>query len=163
MSRSRSIRAVVATGALAAALTGPAAVAHASDSDIRAVVIHAGKTITNDESTLVQAEGKYLRTKDPAPVRTAIQHEIKDLKALRTKLGKQSSSTANGAKGKRLLVSGVSEIVTAYQRLDTVFANAGRDTAKARSESKKAIANVRKGQSEIAKGEKLLTPPATAS
>jgi hypothetical protein len=147
-------KAAIAAATLATALAGPAG-ARASDDTIRAVISSNDALIAKDEARVLRAEARYVRTHDPKPVRRAIKRELKDLRTIRGKLRREDASTSDGARGKRLVVSGLGLVMRAYRHLDAVFASA--DPSAQQGKTRRALREARRGQKAVRRGLKLLS------
>jgi hypothetical protein len=140
-------------GAVVAALAAPA-VAQASDESLRAVIARAEPRLTKDEGRILEATGRYLRTRDAAPLRRAVSREIGHLEALQAAVRREDASTAHGTRGKRLVVSGLRSIISGYRRLGAVLTN--QDPAAAKAEAAKATRAARRGRAALQRGIRLL-------
>jgi hypothetical protein len=137
---------------MAGGLAAPAA--PASDDGLRGVISRAGPRITNDESRILKREAQYLKDHEPGPVQRAIRREVRDIAATRADLRRTAASTSRGARAKKLLLSGLGRIATAYRRLDAALGSG--DPAQAQAQAKRAIKGAQRGRAEIQRGIALL-------
>lgn len=152
MERGHATR-TVAIGVVVAALAGPA-VAQGSDESLRAVIARAQARLIKDEARVLKTTGQYLQDKDARPVRRAIRREVTDLDSLRAAVRREPPSSTDGARGKRLVLSGLRSISAGYRRLGIVLTD--DDRAAAKIEAAKAVKAARRGRSRLLAGLRLL-------
>lgn len=155
MTRSRSL--IAALSAIAAlGLAGPVSGAAASAAGIKhALKTYQGRVLVA-EGHVVSAEGTYTTTKEPAPVVAAIEESVKVLGELRSAVQRQSAARPKIKEAKRLIVTGVGDVITAYGNLKTAFSEKSVDEAVAKAEAEKAIAAVKVARGDLEKAGKLL-------
>ena len=140
--------------ALCAVLAGPVAIAQASDNTMRRTLTNYAPKIVKDENAVKKGLTGYPQGKVKPLVR-ALNHEVRDLRALKRKLAGESASTAKGAKAKRLIISGLGLIANAYVALRRdVQAAHGRAVPKSKVSA--AVRTDQKGRAKLLAGLKLL-------
>jgi hypothetical protein len=140
--------------ALCAVLVGPVAVAQASDNTLRATLNAYAPKIVSDENAVRNGLIGYPQGKIKPLVR-ALNHEVADLRALKSKLAKESASSSRGAKGKADIVKGLSLIASAYGALRSdVQAAHGGPVPKSKVNA--AIRTDKKGRAKLLAGLNLL-------
>ena len=143
--------------AACAVLAGPVAGAQASDSTIRATIDAYNARIAKDEARIEKAAAGYDRTRHATPLVNALNHEVGDLHALRTKLARDSGSTAHGRRGTADVVKGLGLIATGYTALARDVKAAGANKSVPTSQVNAARAADRKGHNLVVAGLKLLS------
>ncbi len=138
----RSAALVVLVGG---SLLAPGA-ASASNGSIVAKLRAANSTISRDESNIAKAATKFKRTHKTGPVRAALSREVRDLQRLTGRVAAQRASNAKGRKGKALIIRGLSLIRSAYQQLNSVFANGAKNPGAVAGRVSHAQASARKGR-----------------
>jgi len=141
--------------ALCAVLAGPVAAAQASDNTIRTTLNNYSPRIVKDENAVKSGLMGYPQGKVKPLVR-ALNHEVRDLRALKGKLAHESASSPRGAKAKRLIIRGLGLIANAYGALrgDVQAAHGG---AVPKSKVAAAVRTDQKGRGKLLAGLKLLS------
>lgn len=152
----RALRMVVGVLAMGFALAVPVAGASASNATIETVIVSYNARILTAEGKILTATGEYDKSHNPSGVRSAIANSIATLKSLKSKLAAQSASTANGRKGKRKFEKGLQTVVVAYGHLSKAFGEKNVAPAAAKTDLKKALRGVKRGQTELREGARLL-------
>jgi hypothetical protein len=138
-----------------AVLAGPvAAVAQASNNDIRATLNTYAPKIVKDEAAVVTGISDYPKGK-PKPLERALRHEVSDLHSLKKTLGHESASSPKGRKAKKEIVKGLMLIASAYSalRADILAVHGGAVPA---SEVDAAVATDKTGRADLKAGLKLI-------
>ena len=140
--------------ALCAVLGGPLAVAQASDSSLRATLNSYAPKIVKDENAVKNGLVGYPQGR-VRPLVRALNHEVADLHALKTKLAGESASSAKGRMAKADIVKGLGLIATAYGALrkDVQDAHGGPVP---RAKVNAAVATDKKGRRQLLAGLHLL-------
>lgn len=154
MPRSIRRRLVVSGIVACAALTGPVAVAQASDNTLRATLNHYSPKIVRDENAVKTGLAEYPKGK-PKPLKRALGHEVGDLRTLKSKLKKEHASSRKGRKAKKDIVRGLGLIASAYSALlhDVKAAHGGAVPA---AQVNAAVATDKKGRRKLLAGLALL-------
>ena len=141
--------------ALCAILGGPIAVAQASDNTIRQTLNSFAPKIVKDENAVKKGLAGYPKGK-VRPLVKALNHEVADLHALKSKLSHEHASSARGKKGKKDVVAGLGLIAKAYGALRTdVQAAHGGPVPSAQVNA--AVNTDKKGRAKLLKGLHLLS------
>jgi len=143
----------IATGAI---LAGPVAGAQASDSTIRSTIDAYNARIAKDEARILKAAATYDKTRQSTPLITALDHEVGDLRALKSRLARESGSSARGRKGKQDVVRGLGLIATGYSALAKDVHAASASKPITNGELNAARSADRKGHDLVVAGLKLL-------
>ena len=159
-------RFLLLSGAASCAVLGGAiAVAQASDNSLRTTLNGFAPKIVKDENA-VKARLNGYPAGGATPLTHALSHEVRDLNALKSKLARESASTATGAKAKTNIIKGLGLIASAYAGLrnDVLAANGGPVPA---PEVNAAVNTDKTGRKKLLTGLKLLaatpTPTPTPS
>ena len=141
--------------ALCAVLSGPIAIAQASDSSLRATLNSFASKIVKDENAVHNGLIGYPQGKVKPLVR-ALTREVSDLHKLKGKLANDSASSARGAKGRTDIIKGLALIARAYGALrhDVQVAHGGPVP---RSKVSAAVNTDKKGRAKLLAGLKLLS------
>jgi hypothetical protein len=142
--------------AAAISLAGPVTGAQASAKGIKNAIKSLNGKVLTAEGHVVSAEGTYSTTKEPAPVIAAIEESVKVLGEMRTAVEHQSAGRPKIKKAKRLVIAGLSGVMTAYGRLKTAFSEKATDEAAANVEAAKAVTAVKAAKKDLRKGLELL-------
>jgi hypothetical protein len=142
--------------AACAILAGPVAGAQASDSTIRGTIDAYNGRIANDEARILETAATYDKTRDATPLINALHHEVRDLRALRGKLARESGSSARGRRGRADVVKGLGLIATGYSALAKDVSAASASKPVTNGELEAARAADRKGHNLVITGLKLL-------
>lgn len=142
---------------LGCGLTGPTAMASASDASIKAVIKSYDSKILIAEGHLVTAIGEYKKSGTPAAVQKAIQKETGVLISLESKIESQSASSPRVKLGKAKFVKGLQKVVVAYRHLGKAFGEKKVSPQAAKTEAKKAVSTVKSARVELREGAKLLS------
>ncbi len=111
--------------ALCAGLGGAIAVAQASDNTLKQTLNSFAPKIVKDESAVTNGLEGYPKGK-VMPLTRALQHEVGDLRTLKSRVSHESASTASGATAKKEIIQGLGLIASAYGTLrDDVLAASG--------------------------------------
>ena len=140
--------------ALCAVLIGPVAAAQASDNTLRATLNTYAPKISTDENAVRNGLIGYPQGK-VRPLVRALNHEVGDLHALRSKLNHESASSAAGRKGKTDIVKGLALIAKAYGALRTAV-QAAHGGPVPKSAVNAAVATDKKGRKKLLAGLHLL-------
>ena len=140
--------------ALAVILGGAVAVAQASDDTIKQTLNSFGPRIGNDENAVKKGLEGYPQGK-VAPLMHALQHEVGDLRALRSQLSHVSASSASGATAKTNIIKGLGLIASAYAALrkDILAAHGGPVPS---AQVNAAVNKDKEGRKKLQAGLKLL-------
>ena len=135
-------------------LGGAIAVAQASDNTIKQTVNSVGPKIVNDENAVTKGLQGYPQGK-VTPLTRALQHEVGDLHALKSRLSHESASSASGAEAKTDIIKGLGLIASAYAALrkDVLAANGGPVPA---AQVTAAVNRDKEGRKKLQAGLKLL-------
>lgn len=141
--------------ALCAVLSGPIAIAQASDSSLRATLNSFASKIVRDENAVHNGLIGYPQGKVKPLVR-ALTREVSDLHTLKGKLAHDSASSARGAKGRVDIIKGLGLIANAYGALrhDVQVAHGGPVP---RKKVTAAVNTDKKGRAKLLAGLKLLS------
>jgi len=141
--------------ALCAFLSGPIAIAQASDNSLRATLNSFAPKIVKDENAVHNGLIGYPQGKVKPLVR-ALTHEVSDLHTLKGKLANDAASSAKGAKGRTDIIKGLGLIANAYGALrrDVQAAHGGPVP---RSKVSAAVNTDKKGRAKLLAGLKLLS------
>ena len=141
--------------ALCAFLSGPIAIAQASDNSLRATLNSFAPKIVKDENAVHNGLIGYPQGKVKPLVR-ALTHEVSDLHTLKGKLANDAASSAKGAKGRTDIIRGLGLIANAYGALrrDVQAAHGGPVP---RSKVSAAVNTDKKGRAKLLAGLKLLS------
>ncbi|MHB8532594.1 MAG: hypothetical protein ACYDC2_07725 [Solirubrobacteraceae bacterium] len=155
MTRSKSFIAALAAVA-AVGLAGPVAGAGASAAGIKhALKTYSGRILVA-EAHVVSAEESYRTSHNAAPVLTAIEAAVKVLGEMRTAVQHQPASRPKIKQAKRLIVTGLGDVMSAYTKLKTAFAVKAVNEAAAKAEAEKAVTAAKTAKSDLKKAAKLL-------
>ena len=140
--------------ALCAVLFGPVAFAQASDNTLRRTLNSYAPKIVRDENAVKNGLIGYPKGR-VRPLVRALNHEVFDLRSLKSKLSHEHASSARGRKAKGLIVKGLGLIANAYGALrhDVQLAHGGPVP---RSKVAAAVNTDKKGRSKLLAGLKLL-------
>jgi hypothetical protein len=141
--------------ALCAVLGGVSAVAQASDNTVTQTLSRFGPKIVKDENAVKRGLKGYPQGKVRSLTR-ALQHEVRDLHALKSKLSHESTSSASGATAKTDIIMGLRLVAFAYAALrkDVLAAHGGPiPSAKVTA----AVNTDKKGRKKLQAGLKLLS------
>lgn len=154
----RQPRAWVIAGLLLAigVLAGPVAGASASDASIKAAFKKYNPKIDIAEGHVLAAVGTYETSHIAAPVETAISESVAVLAGLRADVARQSAGKPRVKKAKQLIVKGLSELISAYGKLKTAFAEKAAEPEAAKIEAAAAVVQTTAGRKQLLAGAKLL-------
>jgi hypothetical protein len=150
-------RAVLLLAVTATVLAGPVSGASASKASIKAALRSYSGKIDEAEGGVLTALGAYKTSKEPAPVETALGKSVTVLKALKSKITKQSASSVKVKTAKTKLLKGLGAVIVAYEHLGTAFSEHGTDQSAAEAEAKTALAKVKAGKKELTEAARLLS------
>jgi hypothetical protein len=142
--------------AACAMLAGPVAGAQASDSTVRSTIGAYNGRIAQDEARIVNTAATYDKTRNATPLIDALNHEVRDLRALKGKLTRQSGSTARGRRGRSDVVKGLGLIATGYTALARDVRAASAQKPVTTGEVNAARTADRRGHNLVVTGLKLL-------
>ncbi len=134
-------------------LAGPVAAAQASDAQIRGTVKADVPKIIKSQAKILDGLATYEKTHSAKPLISASEKQNRVLKALETKLSRESSSTAAGAKGKADIIKGLKLIVGSNTILIKHLQSGQPLSA---SQQKAAVSAAKKGNSDLNAGGRLL-------
>ena len=147
--------------ALCAGLGGAIAVAQASDNTIKQTLNSFAPKIVQDESAVTQGLKGY-PTGNFMQLTRALQHEVGDLRTLKSRVSHESPSTASGATAKKEIIQGLGLIASAYGTLrDDVLAASGGPVPVAQVTA--AVTTDKKGRKKLLTGLNLLGAQSTPS
>ena len=145
--------------ALCAGLGGAIAVAQASDNTLKQTLNSFAPKIVKDESAVTNGLEGYPKGK-VMPLTRALQHEVGDLRTLKSRVSHESASTASGATAKKEIIQGLGLIASAYGTLrDDVLAASGGPVPAAQVTA--AVNTDRKGRKKLLAGLNLLGAQST--
>ena len=98
MHRSVHRRWLLSAIVVGAMLAGPVAGAQASDSTVRATIDAYNTRVAKDEARIVDTAATYDKTRNATPLVNALHREVRDLRALKAQLGRESGSTLADAR-----------------------------------------------------------------
>jgi Ni/Co efflux regulator RcnB len=156
MHRSVQRGSVLSAIAACAVLAGPVAGAQASDSNVRSTIDAYNGRIAKDESRILNTAATYDKTHNATPLVNALHHEVRDLRALKAKLGRERGSTARGRRGRSDVVKGLGLIAGGYNALAKDVRTAGAHRQVTSSQLQSARADDKKGHNLVIKGLRLL-------
>jgi hypothetical protein len=147
--------------ALCAGLGGAIAVAQASDNTLKQTLNSFAPKIVKDESAVTNGLEEYPKGK-VMPLTRALQHEVGDLRTLKSRVSHESASTASGATAKKEIIQGLGLIASAYGTLrDDVLAAGGGPVPAAQVTA--AVNTDKKGRKKLLAGLNLLGAQSTPS
>ena len=152
--------AILSCVTLLAVVGGLVTVARANDNDLRGTLTKYVPNIVKDEQTLKSALPKYAHG-EAKPLIRALNHEVGALDRLRSRLKRESASSARGAKAKSLVVQGLGLLATAYRRLRKDI-QAARDGPVPAAKVKAAVSMRTRGRTKLLAGAKLIHLAASA-
>jgi hypothetical protein len=145
--------------ALCAGLGGAIAVAQASDNTLKQTLNSFAPKIVEDESAVTKGLNGYPNGK-VMPLTHALQHEVGDLRTLKSRVSLESASSASGATAKKEIIQGLGLIASAYGTLrDDVLAASGGPVPVAQVTA--AVNTDKKGRKKFLSGLKLLAAQST--
>jgi hypothetical protein len=147
---------IVAAIAACCALAGPIAAARASDARIAATFAAASRHLNADEAAVAKAVKRYRRSGRVRPVIAVLRHEVRDIRAVRRAINRQSASTRKGRRGKADVISGLSLIASAYAALATDIQKAHAGHPVPASRLRVTVARDRRGRAKLLAGLRLL-------
>lgn len=156
MTKTLGMRTAIGLAVVIGVLAVPVAGASASDASIRSLIKAWSPKILVSEGKVVSAIGEYKKTRNPAPVATAIDNSIGVLRTLRTKIEHQSAISTRVKKGKFKLETGLHEVIVAYEKLKLAFKEKAASPAAANANAEKADVAVKKGKQDLREGLLLL-------
>jgi hypothetical protein len=130
--------------------------APASAGSIKSLVTSYNGKIVASEGKLLAAIGEYKSTQDAAPVLRALDNAIGVLRALRSKIAKQSATAARVKKGRTDLEKGLQAVIAAYEHLKSAFSEKSGSPSASNEDTQKADMAVKTGRAELMQGLKLL-------
>jgi hypothetical protein len=141
--------------ALCAVLGGAIAVAQATDNTLKATLNSFAPKIVKDENAVKKGLQGY-PTGKVRPLTRALQHEVGDLRALKSQVSHESASSAAGAKAKTDIITGLGLIASAYTALrnDVLAVHGGPVPA---AQVNAAVSTDKKGRKKFLAGLKLLS------
>jgi hypothetical protein len=139
-----------------AALLGPVGAAQASDTSIASTFAAASRRLNADEAAVAKAVKRYRRDGRVRPVIAVLRREVRDIRAVRRRINRQSASTRKGRRGKGDVISGLSLIASAYAVLasDIQKAHAGHPVSASRL--RVTVDRDRRGRAKLLAGLRLL-------
>ena len=139
---------------LCAGLGGAIAVAQASDNTLKQTLNSFAPKIVKDERAVTKGLQEYPQDK-VMPLTGALQHEVGDLRTLKSRVSHESASTASGATAKKEIIQGLGLIASAYGTLrDDVLAASGGPVPVAQVTA--AVNTDKKGRKKLLAGLNLL-------
>lgn len=156
MKRLRLARLLACPVVLVGLLAIPVSGASASDASIKSLIKSYNAKLLVAEGRLVTAIGEYKTSRNPAPVVSALDHSIRVVRSLRTRIADQTARSTRVKSGKAKLVKGLRAVIVAYGKLKIAFGEKAGSPAAAVENAKKADAAVKRGRAELAEGLKLI-------
>jgi hypothetical protein len=153
-------RTVVPTVVALAALAGPTALAHASDTSIKAAIAKQDQALTPSKALTKFSGEKKIGVKQlPAALKVISSYEPKLVHAAKA-VAAETPSSAKGRAGQKAWVAGVRQIALEYRDIEAELRALEHDNrSAAAADLKKGLAALNRGKKLLAKADKLLGLP----
>lgn len=142
--------------ACALAAAAPAA-ASASDATLRAAIVQYGTAYQRDAVPFVREVKRLPTATDVRPLRVTIAKLVVDVQQMHGAVKNQHASTAHAAKGRLLLLGGLTQLRRGLQSYDRAIANLGEGkVSHIKRTLAKALAQIRGASKTDTAAEKLI-------
>ena len=150
------VRWIAGAASLCGAIVGPVSAAGASSGSIKAAIVSYGPKIDVAEGHVLTAIGEYKESKNPTAVQAAISSSVGVLGSLKSDVAHQSARAPRVKKARAKVEGGLQAVIAGYQDLSTAYGEAAASPEAAGTEATNAVIAVKKGQTELREGVKLL-------